>query len=86
MARSAPSALVTDQGKRVRFRIDGRFYDLTQEALRAALGLPDGPPGLGITIDKDRFQFEFAADEQTVELTAGQLRRRIVKQLTGGQP
>jgi hypothetical protein len=38
---------------------------------------------LGITIDRDRFYFEFAADGRTVELSARQLHRRLKKQLTG---
>ena len=79
MATSAPSALITDQGKRVLFRLGGRFYELSHSTLRQALGLPDGPPGLGITIDRNRFQFEFGEDEQTVELTAAQLQRRLAK-------
>jgi hypothetical protein len=80
MVRSSPSALVVDQGRRVCLRLRGRFYELTQEALRAALGLPDGPAGLGITIDHDRLRFEFVVDHQAVELTAGQLQRRLAKQ------
>ena len=79
MARSLPSALVTDDGQRVLFRINGRCYELTQEALRAVLGLPEGPPGLGITINRDRLQFEFALDHQLAELTANQLQHRLAK-------
>jgi hypothetical protein len=81
MRRSSPSALVTDQGRRVQLRVGGRFYELSQDALRTALGLPEGPPGLGITIDRERFRFEFAADDRTVEFTAMQLQRRLAKQL-----
>ena len=80
MARSSLSALITDQGSRVLLRLDGRFYRLTQEALRQALGQPDGPPGLGISIDGDRLQFEFAGDNRSVTITAAQLRRRLAKQ------
>jgi hypothetical protein len=73
--------LVADQGRRIHFRIDDRYYELSQEALRAALGLPDGPRGLGITIDRDRLHFEFAADQKEIELTADELQRRIAKHL-----
>jgi hypothetical protein len=81
MTRSLPSALITDKGRRVLLRLLGRFYELNQEALRAALGLPKGPPGLGITIDRDRLRFEFLMDHQAAEVTADQLQRRIAKQL-----
>ncbi len=84
MARSSPSALVTEQGRRVLLRLNGRFYEVSQQALRAALGLPEGPPGLGITIDQGRLHFEFAADQQTVDITATQLQRRLAKQLAAG--
>jgi hypothetical protein len=50
--------------------------------LRALLGLLAGPPGLGITIVHNRFRFEFVADNLTIELSAEQLQRRLVKQLT----
>lgn len=79
MPHGAASALVTDQGTRILLRLEGHFYDLSQQSLRALLGLPDGPPGLGIRIDHDRLTFEFAADDQTLEVSASQLRRRIVK-------
>ncbi|HKI32551.1 MAG TPA: hypothetical protein VKA46_11835 [Gemmataceae bacterium] len=79
---ASPSALITDNGRRVLLRIQGRYYELTQQELRALLGLPAGPPGLGITIDRDRLRFEFAADSRTVEMSAGQLRRRLAKQVT----
>ena len=82
MAHTAPSALITDQGQRVLLRLQGRYYELSQSALRTLLGLPPGPPGLGITIDGGRLRFEFAADEQTVELSAGQLQRRLAQQAT----
>jgi hypothetical protein len=82
MARSQPSALVTDHGKRVLLRIHGQCYELSQEELRAMLGLPDGPPGLGITINRDRLQFEFPLDHQSAEVTASQLQRRLAKQFT----
>ncbi len=80
MSGSSASALVTDQGQRVLLRLQGRFYDLSQEELRARLGLAAGPPGLGITIEQNCFRFEFAADGQTVELSVGQLQRRLAKQ------
>ena len=82
MAALAPSVLVTDQGRRVHLRIRGRLYERSQDELRALLGLPAGPPGLGITIDRNRFRFEFAADNRTIELSAEQLRRRLAKQVT----
>ena len=82
MAGSAPSALVTDQGRRIHLRIRGRLYERSQEELRALLGLPAGPPGLGITIVHNRFRFEFVADNQTIEMTAEQLHRRLAKQLS----
>jgi hypothetical protein len=82
MRHSSPSALITDEGQRVLLRIQGRYYELTQQELRTLLGLPAGPPGLGITIDRDRLCFEFAADHHTVEMSAGQLHRRLVKQST----
>jgi hypothetical protein len=80
MSGSSPSALITDQGRRVLLRLQGRFYELSQEELRTLLGLPAGPPGLGITIEQDCLRFEFAADGQTAELSAGQLHRRLAKQ------
>jgi hypothetical protein len=84
MAALSPSALITDQGRRVGLRMGGRLYELSQEELRSVLGLPAGSPGLGITIDHNRFRFEFAADHQTIELSVEQLHRRLAKQLTGG--
>src|SRR5205809_465189 len=66
--RSSSSALVTDQGRRVLLRVASRFYELTQDELRKILGLPDGPPGLGITVDRGRLRFEFATDKQSVVL------------------
>jgi hypothetical protein len=82
MAGPSPSALITDQGRHVLLRIEGRLYELSQEELRALLGVPPGPSGLGITIDGNRFHFEFVADNQTVELSAEQLYHRLAKQLT----
>jgi hypothetical protein len=82
MAHSAPSALITDQGKPVLLRIGGRYYELSQSELRALLGLPVGPPGLGITINGVRLRFEFVADDQTVEMSAAQLQRRLARQST----
>jgi hypothetical protein len=83
MSRLAPSALVIDQGRRVLLRIGGRLYEVTQEERRAVLGLPAGPPGLGITIDGNRLCFEFGSDDQEEEISADQLQRRLAKQLTG---
>src|SRR5439155_11635417 len=62
MSGSSPSALITDQGQRVLLRIQGRFYELSQDELRTLLGLLAGRPGLGITIEGDSLRFEFAAD------------------------
>ena len=84
MALRFPSALITDQGRRVNLRIQDRIYELSQEELRTLLGLPPGPAGLGITIDRNRFRFEFVGDKQIVEVSAEQLHRRLAKQLTGG--
>ena len=81
MASSSQSALIIDQGSRVLLRLDGRFFQLSQPALRHVLGLPDGPPGLGITIDRDRLQFDFAGDNQSVTISAAELRRRLAKPL-----
>ena len=75
----SPSALITDRGRRVLLRIEGRFYELNQKELRSLLGQPAGSPGLGITIDGDRFHFEFAAPAATVDISAKQLRRRLAK-------
>jgi hypothetical protein len=72
-----------DEGRRVLLRVQGRLYDLSQEELRSLLGLPPGPPGLGISIDGDRFTFEFAANDQAIEMSAEQLRRRLPRELTG---
>jgi hypothetical protein len=80
MVRSAPSALVTDMGRRIQLRLEGRFYEISQDELRTLLGVSAGPAGLGITIHRDRLRFEFAADEQSVELSAAQLHRRLNKQ------
>ncbi|HYT88432.1 MAG TPA: hypothetical protein VEL76_06905 [Gemmataceae bacterium] len=84
MAHAPPSALITDKGERVLLRLEGHVYELTQGALRTLLGLPAGSAGLGISIDGERLRFEFAADQRTIELSAGQLRRRLVKQLATG--
>ena len=82
MSHASPTALIADKGERVLLRVEGRYYELTRQELRALLGLPDGLTGLGITIDRDRLRFEFAADNRTAELTAGQLPRRLAKQKT----
>ena len=79
MPNSAPSALVTDNGRRVLFRLERRFYELAQEELRALLDLPPGPAGLGITIDRKRFHFEFVGDNRCAEISAKQLHRRLLK-------
>jgi hypothetical protein len=81
MNRSSTSALVTDNGRRVLLRLQGRFYQITQEELRIALGLPAGPAGLGITIDGDRLVFEFPGDDQVAEVSATQLQRRLAKKV-----
>ena len=73
MARFSTSALITDNGDRVLLRLGGRHYELTQPTIRQVLDLPDGPPGLGITIDGDRLHFEFAGDDQSVTISAAQL-------------
>jgi hypothetical protein len=83
MSHSSPSALITDEGRRVLLRLRGRYYELSQPELRTLLGLPAGPLGLGVTIDRDRLCFEFPADHRTVEISAGQLQRRLAKQATG---
>jgi hypothetical protein len=82
MAKKSPSALVSNMGRTVSLRLGGRFYELSQAELRSLLGLPDGPPGLGIRINGDQLRFEFAADQQTVELSAAQLQRRLAKQMS----
>jgi hypothetical protein len=79
MPASSPSALITDQGRRVLLRLAGRYYDLTQPELRRVLKLPDGPPGLGITIDGQSLHFEFMGDEQSVTISAAQLAGRLAK-------
>ena len=85
MAHSLPSALITDQGQRVLLRLQGRVHELNQQELRNLLGLPAGSPGLGISIEGDHLRFEFAADQQTIELSARQLQRRLANQKTAGQ-
>ncbi len=45
MAGHTPSALITDQGRQIYLRIEGRFYQLSQEELRSLLGLPPVLPG-----------------------------------------
>ena len=82
MKRSSSSTLVTDNGRRVLLRLRGRFYEVTQEELRIALGLPAGPPGLGITIDGERFHLEFPADNQQAQISAAQLQRLLAKKVT----
>jgi len=85
MSHPSPSALVTDQGQRVLLRLQGRIYELSQQELRDLLGLPAGPPGLGISIEGNRFRFEFAADSQTIELTVKQLLGRLSEQTAPDQ-
>jgi hypothetical protein len=82
MPHSVPSALITDNGRRVLLRLQGQFIELHQEELRTLLGLPGGPTGLGIIIDRDRLCFEFAGDNQQIEISAAQLECRLVKKLT----
>jgi hypothetical protein len=77
------SALITDGGEKVHLRLEGRIYQLTLSELRQVLDLPEGPSGLGITVDRGRFQFEFA-DNQSVALTTGQLRRRLARKVATG--
>ncbi len=79
-SHSLPSALVTDKGRRVLLRLYGRQYELDQSSLRSILGVPDGPPGVGIIIERHRLQFEFAADEKIVKISVAQLRRRLARQ------
>jgi hypothetical protein len=82
MPELSSSALTLDQGQRVLLRVQGRLYELSQEELRALLAVPPGPPGLGITIDRNRFRFEFVADGRTIELSVEQLHRRLARRLT----
>ena len=82
MTRQSPSALITDQGQRVLLRIKGRLHELSQDELRAVLGLPPGAPGLGITVNRNRFIFEFVSHPQAVALSADQLLRRLGKLVT----
>ncbi len=84
MSQIPPSALITDQGQRVLLRLQGRYYELSQQELRSLLGLPPGGPGLGISIDGDRVRFEFASEQHSIELSSGQLQRRLAKQMTSG--
>ena len=84
MTHAAPSALITDKGQRVLLRLRGKIYELSQQELRSLLGLPAGAPGLGISIDGDRLRFEFGADERSVELSAGQLHRKLSKKVPAG--
>ena len=81
MGRSSPSALITDKGNRVQLRIGGRIYSLSRESLRELLDLPSGPPGLGITIDDDRFHFEFAGDHRALTISVAQLRCRLAHKI-----
>ena len=37
MTHSSPSALIVDNGRRVLLRLEGQFYELAQEELRALL-------------------------------------------------
>jgi len=80
MSRS-PSALVIDRGRKVLLRLGGRFYQITQEELRKSLGLPAGPPGLGISIDADRLYLEFSVDNQRAEVSETQLQRLLSKKV-----
>ena len=80
--QTPPCALVIDLGRRVLLCVQGRYHELSQQELRTLLGIPSGPPGLGITIERGRLRFEFAADDQTIKLSAGQIHRRLAKQAT----
>lgn len=80
MNDSSVSALITDGGEKIHLRFAWRIYRLTLSALRQVLDLPEGPSGLGITVDRDRFQFEFA-DDRLVTITSGQLRRRLARKV-----
>ena len=82
MSSLPSSAIITDQGQRVMLRIRGSVYELGQEELCGLLGFPPGPPGLGITVDHERFCFEFTGDQRTMEVSAGQLRSRLGRQIT----
>jgi hypothetical protein len=84
MPTTAPSALITHKGERVLLRLQGKFYELSQQELRSILGLPPGLPGLGISIEGDQFQFEFSADDKSIEMSAVQLQRRVAKQIAPG--
>jgi hypothetical protein len=84
MPHAAPSALITEKGQRILLRIHGTFFNVSQGELRSLLGLPAGSGGLGISIDADQLRFEFAEDQQTVEVSAGQLHRRLAKQMATG--
>jgi hypothetical protein len=79
MPTSFSSALVSDQGTLVSLRLNGHFYQLSQEDLRTVLGLPQGPPGLGVVVDRDRLRFEFVEDAQTTEISASKLRGRLAR-------
>ncbi len=39
MSTSTPSALITDNGRRILLRIHGHFYELSHDELRGVLGL-----------------------------------------------
>lgn len=80
MNDSSVSALITDGGEKVHLRLEGRIYQLSLNELRQVLDLPEGPTGLGITVDRGRFQFEFA-DSQIVTLTSSQLHRRLARKV-----
>jgi hypothetical protein len=79
MASSSTSALIVDKGRKVMLRLEGCFYELSQESLREVLGVLEGPLGLGISIDQNRLRFEFAGEEKAIEMTAAQLRRRLAR-------
>lgn len=82
MTGTSTSVLVTDQGRRVLLRVRGHYYELSQHELRDVLGLPAGPPGVGITVDHERLHFEFVEDNQSIELSATQLYRRLARYST----
>ena len=82
MSSSTSTALITNQGRQVLLQVFGKLYSLSQDELRAVLKLPEGAPGLGISIDGDSISFEFVDGNHTVELSTTQLKRRLAKHLS----
>ena len=50
MPRAMPSALVTEEGRSVRFRLQGKYFELSYDELRTLLGLP--PPVAGASASR----------------------------------